>query len=71
MTPATTMKVALTGPSSTPSAAQILIIPESSDSTIIFGTFGLCVAIIGIVVAILQLRHMQRRKQVLEIFELA
>lgn len=62
------MDVALTVPSSTPNTAQIFIVPESSDSTIVFGIFGLCV---GIVVAILQLRLMRRRKRMLDVFELA
>jgi hypothetical protein len=40
--------------------------PEPFHQTVVFGGLGLLVAIIGIAVAALQLRHMQRRRNVLD-----
>jgi hypothetical protein len=52
-------------------ANQLQDSPEPFKQTVVFGILGLLVAIIGIAVAALQLRHMQRRRRVLDIFELA
>jgi hypothetical protein len=43
---------------------------DSSASTIIIGVLALVVAFASIAVAVLQLRHMQRRKRMLNAFEL-
>jgi hypothetical protein len=56
---------------STSMANQLQDSPEPFNQTVVFGILGLLVAIIGIAVAALQLRHMQRRRRVLDIFELA
>tara|TARA_R110002003_G_scaffold9_25_gene602 strand:+ start:5686 stop:5892 length:207 start_codon:yes stop_codon:yes gene_type:complete len=44
--------------------------PDSSASTIIIGVLALVVAFASIAVGVLQLRHMQRRKRMLNAFEL-
>jgi hypothetical protein len=44
---------------------------NDASQTIAFGVLGLLVAIIGVAIALLQLRHMQQRKRLLEVFELA
>lgn len=54
----------------TSSAAHILVMQESDTSTFVFGVIGVCFAVAGIVIALLQLRHMARRKMELEINEL-
>jgi predicted outer membrane lipoprotein len=51
-------------PSSTASQSQ-----DTSESFI--GVLGLLVALVGIVLTALQLRHMQRRKRTMEVYELA
>ena len=54
-----------------PSAASKPYTEEDSPSlTIVFGVLGLLVAIVGISIAVLQLRHMLRRTKTVEIFEL-
>jgi hypothetical protein len=71
--------LAATVPTPTPATTShtphnTTILPMSSNDanqTIAFGVLGLLVAIIGVVTALLQLRHMQRRKRLLEVFELA
>ena len=44
---------------------------DSLRLTIVFGVLGLLVAIVGISIAVLKLRHMLRRTKTVEIFELA
>jgi hypothetical protein len=73
------LSLASTVPTLTPATAShtppnTTILPMSSNDasqTIAFGVLGLLVAIIGVAIALLQLRHMQRRKRLLEVFELA
>jgi hypothetical protein len=55
----------------TSTASRLHDSPEPFNQTVVFGVLGLLVAIFGIVVAALQLRYMQRKKSVLDIFELA
>jgi hypothetical protein len=56
---------------STPTPAPI-IVSDSSHSAIIFGALGLLLALIGIAIALLQLRQMaHRRRTKPEVFELA
>jgi len=43
---------------------------DSLSLTIVFGVLGLLVAVVGICIAVLQLRHMLRRTKTVEIFEL-
>ena len=43
---------------------------DSLSLTIVFGVLGLLVAVVGISIAVLQLRHMLRRTKTVEIFEL-
>ena len=57
-------------PSSAPGTAPTKVVPDSSTSAIIFGVLGLLLAVVGISIALLQLRHMARRRTKLEIFEL-
>ncbi|KAF1839144.1 hypothetical protein BDW02DRAFT_564128 [Decorospora gaudefroyi] len=64
------MAVVSTTPSPTPSTAPTIIVSDSSNLTVIFGVFGLLVAVIGIAIGVLQLRHMTRRRMKLEVFEL-
>jgi hypothetical protein len=44
---------------------------DSLNLTVVFGVLGLLVAIVGISITLLQLRHMSRRAKTVEIFELA
>lgn len=44
---------------------------DSLSLTIVFGVLGLLVAGVGISIAVLQLRHMLRRGETIEIYELA
>jgi hypothetical protein len=44
---------------------------DSLSLTIVFGVLGLLVAVVGISIAVLQLRHTLRRAKTIEIFELA
>lgn len=62
---------ALPTETSTPRTAPTFVYADSPNMTILFGVLGLGVAIIGIGVALLQLRHMARRKMDFEIYELA
>jgi hypothetical protein len=60
----------------TPIATQTPTIPpavsDSSSQMIIFGALGLLAAIIGVAIALLQLRHMQhQRRERVAVFELA
>jgi flagellar biogenesis protein FliO len=58
---------------STPSPAPTTApVSDSSNSAIIFGALGLLLALIGIGIALLQLRQLARRRRTKpEIFELA
>ena len=44
---------------------------DPGDQSIVFGSLGLLFAIVGILIAVLQLLHMSRRARTIEIFELA
>ena len=44
---------------------------DSLSLMIVFGVLGLLVAVVGISIAVLQLRHMLRRGKTVEIYELA
>jgi protein-S-isoprenylcysteine O-methyltransferase Ste14 len=52
-------------------ASQFQVNTEPFNQTVICGALGVLVALIGILVAALQLRHMQQKRNFLEIFALA
>lgn len=43
---------------------------DSSDSTIVFGILGILITLVGLAIAGLQLRHMQKHKRRVEVYEL-
>ena len=59
-------------PTPAPTTAPEIIVSDSSHSAIIFGALGLLLALIGVGIAVLQLRQMaHRRRMKAEILELA
>jgi hypothetical protein len=57
-------------PSPLPTVAAATDTSDSRELTITFGVLGVVMAIMGVAVALLQVRHMRRRK-FHEVFELA
>lgn len=66
-----TNSTSIAHPMPTINSTIMTVTSDNPLQAIILGIFGLFVAIIGVAVALLQLRHLQRRKKLLKVFELA